>query len=167
MRRPIYTTGMFSERLSWFGTVRASPGAEPSDRLLVYVTGGLGHGEVQSGVSVSNTVGLIDLPGTTVTANSNSTQVSWTVGAGLEWAFAGHPDCRVATDHGLLSLNESELGKFATAASITSTLVIASVIAVAGPTSLRTRHHNPAWMRDRSYAAAEGSYQHARMHGSP
>ena len=35
-----------SQRIDWFGTVRARAGFTPVDRLLLYVTGGLAYGDV-------------------------------------------------------------------------------------------------------------------------
>ena len=35
-----------SQRIDWFGTVRARAGFTPVDRLLLYVTGGLAYGNV-------------------------------------------------------------------------------------------------------------------------
>ncbi len=83
---PVTTTGSFSQSLPWFGTVRGRLGVEPADRLLLYVTGGLAYGEVQSSTSVT---AATTTAATTAAASANNTQVGWTVGAGLEWAFAG------------------------------------------------------------------------------
>jgi len=86
------TTGSFSQSLPWFGTVRGRLGVEPADRLLLYVTGGLAYGEVQSSTSVTTTTGFAGAPPlatTTAAANASNIQVGWTAGAGLEWAFTG------------------------------------------------------------------------------
>ena len=46
---PVITaTGSLAQKLPWFGTVRARLGVEPSDHWLLYVTGGLAYGEVES-----------------------------------------------------------------------------------------------------------------------
>jgi outer membrane immunogenic protein len=67
--------------LNWLGTARARLGITPVDRWLVYATGGLaycaGH---QSYVAASN--GEILASGRTIA------RAGWTIGAGLEWAFA-------------------------------------------------------------------------------
>jgi len=41
-----------SQRLDWFGTVRARIGFLPSDRWLVYATGGLAYGQVSAATNV-------------------------------------------------------------------------------------------------------------------
>jgi outer membrane immunogenic protein len=68
------------EKLPWFGTVRARLGVTPDPRWLVYATGGLAYGEVQSSGSVT-------VAGTTVTGSSNTTRAGWTVGGGVEAAL--------------------------------------------------------------------------------
>jgi len=70
-----------SERIRYFGTVRARVGYA-FDRTLVYVTGGWAYTNVASDISA--TVG-----GVTATASSNTTKSGGTVGAGIEYAFAG------------------------------------------------------------------------------
>ncbi|MFX8782067.1 hypothetical protein ABTM76_19245, partial [Acinetobacter baumannii] len=44
-----------SIRLQWFGTARARVGFLPTDRLLVYGTGGLAYGQTEARASVINT----------------------------------------------------------------------------------------------------------------
>ena len=45
---PITTTAALSnqEKLTWFGTVRGRLGVTPTDRALIYATGGLAYGEI-------------------------------------------------------------------------------------------------------------------------
>ena len=78
----ITATGNLAQSLPWFGTVRARLGFEPSDHWLLYVTGGLAYGEIDSTATATTTLG-----GTTLTTSGsvNNTQVGWTVGAGAEW----------------------------------------------------------------------------------
>jgi len=82
------TTG--EQKLDWFGTLRARLGFLPSDRLLVYATGGLayGHGSV-------STDSVVVLGGNACaffvgcgSGSSSGWLAGWTVGGGLEWAFA-------------------------------------------------------------------------------
>jgi outer membrane immunogenic protein len=85
------TTGTISEKLPWFGTARARLGFEPADRLMIYGTGGLAYGEVDTNTSVTATTGFAGLPPiATVTtyANARNTQVGWAAGGGAEYAFA-------------------------------------------------------------------------------
>jgi len=84
------TTGTFSESLPWFGTLRGRLGYVPSDRWLLYVTGGLAFGEVDSNASVTATTAFPGGPPiATATANASAknTQVGWTLGGGVEWVF--------------------------------------------------------------------------------
>jgi opacity protein-like surface antigen len=72
------------EKLPWFGTVRGRLGLTPSDpRWLVYATGGLAYGEIQSNGSVT-------FGGATATGNTNTTKAGWTVGAGIEGVLSGN-----------------------------------------------------------------------------
>ena len=61
-------------KLDWFGTARGRVGFLPTDRVLLYATGGLAYGEV------SATAPLIPL-------SWGSTRAGWTVGAGAEAAI--------------------------------------------------------------------------------
>jgi outer membrane immunogenic protein len=86
----ITTTGTFSQKLPWFGTVRGRVGVEPADRVLLYVTGGFAYGEVDSNSSITASAAFPPAaPFAAVTANASAknTQPGWTVGAGGEWAF--------------------------------------------------------------------------------
>ena len=58
-------------KLDWFGTVRGRVGLLPTDRVLIYATGGLAYGEL------SATAPLVPL-------SWGSTRAGWTVGAGAE-----------------------------------------------------------------------------------
>lgn len=78
------TSLSYENKLDWFGTVRGRLGYAIGDRgtWLPYITGGLAYGD--SKISGSGTV-----LGTTAVAFSQSdTRVGWTIGAGIEWAFA-------------------------------------------------------------------------------
>lgn len=73
-----------TEKIKWFGTVRARAGFTATDTLLLYATGGLAYGDVEYTANTNFLpVGTIQYP----TAFSK-TKVGWTVGAGAEWAFA-------------------------------------------------------------------------------
>jgi len=69
-----------SERLNYFGTIRPRVGFV-MNQALIYATGGLAYG----GGNVSD-----DLIGTGVSypASSSFTRAGWTVGGGVEYAFA-------------------------------------------------------------------------------
>ncbi|MDQ0510560.1 outer membrane protein [Ancylobacter amanitiformis] len=70
-------------KVEWFGTVRARLGYA-WDRLLVYGTGGVAYGSVDTDVAVSGS-----LTGYTMatTQGTSQTQWGWTVGGGAEYAL--------------------------------------------------------------------------------
>jgi outer membrane immunogenic protein len=70
---------------NWLGTVRARAGFAV-DRVLFYGTAGLAFGDVEAGLK-GGSVG-------SVTYQSN-TQIGWTAGAGVEWAFTDNWTARV------------------------------------------------------------------------
>jgi outer membrane immunogenic protein len=72
-------TGLFTAnyKLDWFGTARGRIGILPTDRVLLYATGGLAYG------GVSATAPAIPL-------SWGSTRAGWTVGAGAEVAIDHH-----------------------------------------------------------------------------
>jgi len=69
-------TGLFTAnyKLDWFGTARGRVGFLPTERVLLYATGGLAYGHL------SATAPLIPL-------SWGSTRAGWTVGAGAEAAI--------------------------------------------------------------------------------
>lgn len=76
------TSIAYSDKLDWFGTVRGRLGYA-FERWLPYVTGGwaYGNGEINGTATV----------GGVATSFSGSQDYSgWTVGGGLEWAFANN-----------------------------------------------------------------------------
>jgi outer membrane immunogenic protein len=91
------TSGTFEDKLPWLGTFRGRIGVLPTDRVLLYVTGGLAVGEVKSTSSVATTTSSVSSFGgttgpTTVTAlgTASSTHVGWTIGGGVEGAIGGN-----------------------------------------------------------------------------
>jgi len=95
-------TGSLEEKLPWLSTFRGRIGVLPTDRVLLYVTGGLAVGEVKStaGASVTTTTALSfgTPPGPATVAalaGSSSTQAGWTLGAGVEGAIAGNWTARL------------------------------------------------------------------------
>jgi outer membrane immunogenic protein len=90
-------TGSLEEKLSWLATFRGRIGVLPSDRVLLYVTGGLAVGEVKTtaGATTTTTTALSfgTPPGPTSVSSlaaSSSTQAGWTIGAGVEGAIGGN-----------------------------------------------------------------------------
>ena len=90
-------TGTFEDKLEWLSTVRGRIGVLPTDRVLLYVTGGLAIGEVKSTSSVAMTSTAVSSFGgaPVVTAasalgTSSTTRAGWTIGAGVEGAISGN-----------------------------------------------------------------------------
>jgi len=77
-----------SQRLPWFGTVRGRMGLA-MDRSLLYVTGGLAYGQVQTSIVE------VDGPGLVTSVSQNRTKTGWTVGGGIESALIGNWTAKV------------------------------------------------------------------------
>lgn len=73
--------GSASHELKWLGTLRGRVGILPMDRVLLYATGGLAYGNIES----SYVTGINGQP--LVALSSNTTRAGWTVGAGAEGAI--------------------------------------------------------------------------------
>jgi outer membrane immunogenic protein len=71
-------------KLKWFGTLRGRLGVLPTDRFVLYVTGGLAYGELES----NYLVGLGALG--PVAVGSKTTKAGYVVGAGAEGALWGN-----------------------------------------------------------------------------
>ncbi len=77
-----------TEKMDLFGTVRARFGVTPTNGLLTYVTGGLAYGHASLSTALTRTSGC---GGNNCQQGSTSgTQLGWTAGAGVEWAFAAN-----------------------------------------------------------------------------
>jgi outer membrane immunogenic protein len=82
-------TSLVTQKLSWFGTIRGRAGLLFTPTVLLYGTGGLAFGEVDTGGSVTG-LNVQGVPTTVPFPGLNSTQVGWTVGAGIEGRIAGN-----------------------------------------------------------------------------
>ena len=71
-----------STEIDWFGTARGRIGFVPTERLMVYGTGGFAFGETTS--SASYDAGIFGSD----SASSKDTRTGWAAGAGAEYAFA-------------------------------------------------------------------------------
>ena len=67
-----------NHKLNWFGTVRGRLGWLPSQRYLLYVTGGLAYGDFESNYLLS-----VDALAP-VAFSRSSTRTGWTIGGGIE-----------------------------------------------------------------------------------
>jgi len=77
-------TGSVDHKLRWFGTVRGRAGWLPTDRVLLYVTGGLAYGQIDSDYSL----GFLGAPLTGF--STKNTKAGYTVGGGIEGALWGN-----------------------------------------------------------------------------
>jgi outer membrane immunogenic protein len=68
------------QKLDWFGTVRGRAGVLATPKVLLYVTGGLAYGEVKTGETIGALTGF----------SNSTTNVGYTVGAGIEGAIGGN-----------------------------------------------------------------------------
>jgi outer membrane immunogenic protein len=91
-----------TDKVQWFGTLRARLGFLPTNALLLYATGGLAYGKVDESANVGLAPGLSNSSGnfgfgyacgtfygnSTCFAGSNSrTSAGWTAGGGAEYEF--------------------------------------------------------------------------------
>jgi outer membrane immunogenic protein len=86
---PSDISAVLTQKLNWFGTVRGRAGVLVTPTLLLYGTGGLAYGEVETGGSLTGPTGqspsaIVLLP------NLSSTRVGWTAGAGIEGRIGGN-----------------------------------------------------------------------------
>jgi outer membrane immunogenic protein len=116
-------------RLRWFGTVRGRVGVLPTDRLLMYVTGGLAYGRFDQDL----TTGLV---GTTLLADATrTTRAGWTVGAGIEGAI----DNRWTWKAEYLYMDFGSFGSnFGGATSTGAPVVTTTLFTPSGPTTVAT-----------------------------
>ena len=84
-------TEALSQKIDWFGTVRGRIGLLAAPKVLLYATGGLAYGEVASNATIAPvTTGIsAAIPG------ANTTNVGWTLGAGVEGAIGGNWTARL------------------------------------------------------------------------
>jgi outer membrane immunogenic protein len=88
----IISTVSASKRIDYIGTVRGRLGFTITPTLLVYGTGGLAYGGINSDVNISQQnfatpITDFSAPFSSFGSLSNS-RVGWTAGGGLEWLFA-------------------------------------------------------------------------------
>jgi outer membrane immunogenic protein len=75
-----------TQKIDWFGTVRARGGILVTPQVLLYATGGLAYGAVNS----SETIGVGGFG-----FSNTDTRVGYTVGAGIEGAIGGNWTARL------------------------------------------------------------------------
>lgn len=92
---PVNST--LEQKLDWFGTVRGRVGPTITPTILVYATGGLAYGRVNSTNTVSGTnitgaqgTNTFTLTPVAASFSDSSTKIGWTLGAGLEGVLSGN-----------------------------------------------------------------------------
>ena len=89
-----------SHKLSWFGTGRSRLGFLVTPSTLIYGTAGVAYGQVKSDYT-------LNLGGTPfATINFKDVKAGWTVGAGLEFLFAGNWSAKL--EYLYIDLGDSE-----------------------------------------------------------
>jgi outer membrane immunogenic protein len=88
--QPLTQTTTVSRSLDYLGTVRGRVGFLAAPSFLIYGTGGLAYGGVNTSTSITQgCIGCTFFGGNPNTTGSlSSTRVGYAVGAGLEWMFA-------------------------------------------------------------------------------
>jgi outer membrane immunogenic protein len=86
-----------NEKLDWFGTVRGRIGVTPTDRVLLYVTGGLAYGHASLTTALTRPGSPPPAPpdgcggfNNCQSGSVTDTKIGWTVGGGLEWALVNN-----------------------------------------------------------------------------
>ena len=80
------TGAIVDQELEWFGTFRGRGGFLVTPSALLYVTGGLAYGSLETSLTLAGfTPGGVGL---TTTRSGSSTRVGWTIGGGAEWKFS-------------------------------------------------------------------------------
>jgi outer membrane immunogenic protein len=118
--------------VTWFGTVRGRLGFLPTDRLLIYGTGGLAYGRVEANSVLTPStpfgggIGLgfgfncfagVGFPNC-FTGNSAHTATGWTAGGGFEFALSANASLKAeylyvslgANDHTLVAVSSGIVG---------------------------------------------------------
>ena len=96
-----------TQQINWFGTARGRVGALFGPKVLAYFTGGVAYGSLNS----SETIGASPL------LSSSTTNIGWTIGAGIEGVIANNWTAKLEylyVDLGTMN------GSFTTPAAVTS-----------------------------------------------
>ena len=82
-----------SDKLEWFGTFRGRGGVLVTPSFLLYVTGGLAYGSLQTEVGLSGFTAT-GIPVTAIGSRSID-KFGWTVGGGIETMFAANWSAKI------------------------------------------------------------------------
>ena len=84
---PLALTTTGESKLNWLGTVRGRVGYLLAPATMIFATGGIAFGEVETNVLTTLTAGPFSAQ---AALNQSSTKTGWTVGGGFEHQFWGH-----------------------------------------------------------------------------
>jgi outer membrane immunogenic protein len=82
------TAATLDDKLEWFGTFRGRGGVLVTPSVLLYVTGGLAYGSLQTDVALSSFTAT-GIP-VTIGATRSTDKFGWTIGGGIESMFAAN-----------------------------------------------------------------------------
>jgi outer membrane immunogenic protein len=86
---PFEITAVGEQKLDFLGTVRGKLGFTPIDTLLVYATGGLAYGHVESRTNTSDAPAPLSTG--PASGSASTMRTGWTAGGGIESALAFAP----------------------------------------------------------------------------
>jgi len=101
--------GELGSKVNWFSTLRARLGFLPTERLMVYGTGGAAVGETESYANLS-------IGGSGGGISTKETSWGWSAGAGFEYAVTNN--ITLKTEYLYVDLGSSELLNFEDAATL-------------------------------------------------
>jgi outer membrane immunogenic protein len=98
---PVNATLTATNSVNWLGTVRGRIGIAATPNFLIYGTGGLAYGGVNSSTGINQAFsGPINGVGTSLASgNFSETRVGWTAGAGGEWMFTSNWSAKIEYLH--------------------------------------------------------------------
>jgi outer membrane immunogenic protein len=86
---PLDITAVGEQKLNFLGTVRGKLGFTPLDSLLVYATGGLAYGHVESSTNISDVSSTFST--SPASGSASAVRAGWTAGGGIESVLAFAP----------------------------------------------------------------------------
>jgi outer membrane immunogenic protein len=84
-------SGNINSKLLWFGTVRGRVGVLATPAILIYTTGGLAYGRVETSGTITDTWTGLGPYTATWSFGHSETRTGWTVGGGVEGAIMNSP----------------------------------------------------------------------------
>ena len=87
------TAATLDDKLEWFGTFRGRGGVLVTPSVLLYATGGLAYGSLQTDLALSTSTAT-GIP-VTIGATRSTDKVGWTIGGGIETMFASNWSAKI------------------------------------------------------------------------